>query len=345
MARRTGSHSAQQAVLGTLGELLWGSSQANELMEVHQEQLGIVQTYGLEQERVWTFRGLALAALQLGHRDEANTAIEEAEALARATNRRLELHGVLTIKAAIATAEGRFDEAKRLAAHIRHLSGTRSRTMILSYGAQVCAIRAEQGQVEKVIKGIRQLADDASPGPAAWRAMMAGVCAEAGYLDEAQTQFENLAADHFYVVPRDSAFPLAIRHLAETCARLGTAEPAADLLPEVEPYSGQLLVVDRGTSIEGSADRSLGQLYGLLERFDDADGHFDAACRFEESMGFAALAARTRFWHALLLGRTGRAADRSRAVALLLAARSTADKLGMRLLYRRANEEYELLHR
>jgi DNA-binding SARP family transcriptional activator len=277
MARRTGSHLAQQAVLGTLGELLWGSSQAENLMAVHREQLKLLQKKHPDRDGVWPYRGLALAAIELGRRAEADAAIEQAETLAHASGRRLELHGVLTIKTALAAADGRFDEAKSLAADIRHLSG-RNRTMILSCSAQVCAIRAEEGQADRVIDGLRHLADDPSPRTVAWRAMMAGLCADAGYLDEAVMQFSKLVANRFAAIPRESTFPLAIRYLAEICAQLSIAEPAVELLSEVEPYSGQLLVVDRGTSIEAAADRSLGQLYGLLDRFDDADRHFDAAC-------------------------------------------------------------------
>ena len=54
-----------------------------------------------------------------------------------------------------------------------------------------------------------------------------------------------LAADRFGVIPGDRAFSLAIRYLTETCTKLGDATRAAQLLPEVQPYSGQLLIDHR----------------------------------------------------------------------------------------------------
>jgi tetratricopeptide (TPR) repeat protein len=335
MARRTGSYAAQQAVLGTLGEVLWGSSQAIELMAVHKEQVRLLATHGSDREGVWPYRGVALAAIALGRRSEAHAALDHAETLARAANCRLELHGVLTIKTAIATAEGRFVDAERVATEIRNLSGA-SRTMIGCHDVTVCAIRVEQGRADEVIDFFRYLPEDPSPSAVAWLAMVAGLYADVGYLTDAAERFGNLVAK-FAAIPRDSNFPLTIRYLAETCAQLGTAEPAAQLLPEVEPYSGLLLVVNRGTSIEAAADRSLGQLYALLDRPKEADAHFNTAYRLETSMGFTALAARTRYWHGRLLAHTEPNVRRER----LTEARDIATKLGMTMLQRQATKSLD----
>ncbi len=107
-------------------------------------------------------------------------------------------------------------------------------------------------------------------------------------------------------------------------------------MPEVEPYHGQLLVATLGTSIEAAADRSLGQLYGVLGRPADADECYQSAYRLESSVGFAPLAARTRYWHARLLAGTGRADDRSQALNHLAETQATASTLGMALLDRQA---------
>jgi hypothetical protein len=245
---------------------------------------------------------------------------------------------VLTIKAAIATAEGRFDTARRLAVDIRKLCGPGGRTMILSHQATVCAIHAAQGQADKVIDLLRYLPDDPAPSAVAWLAMVAGLYADAGYLDDAAKRLENLVAN-FAAIPRDSNFPLTIRYLAETCAGLGTVVPAAQLLPDVEPYSGQFLVVDRGISIEAAADRSLGQLYALLDRPKEADEHFETAYGLETSMGFTALAARTRYWHGRLLPHTRLDARRKR----LSEAQNIAARLGMSLLQAQAAKSLEEL--
>jgi tetratricopeptide (TPR) repeat protein len=284
-----------------------------------------------------------VAAIQLGQLSQAQADLEQARKVAHAGNRKLAQHNVLTLQAAIALAQGDLDDAKRMVVEARVLGGATNITIALSYGAQLAAIRAEQGQTQKVIDVLSTISEDPSPGTLAWRVMLAGLYADIGCLDEALAGFEQVALESFALVPRDWAFPLAIRYLAEVCALLSDTERAAQLLPEVEPYSGQLLVVSLGTSIEGAADRSLGQLYGALGRFEEADRHYQEAWRLEDSMGFAPLAARSRYWHASLLAQSTDSNDHNRARPLLRTAGATAGALGMTLLERQANDLYRRL--
>ncbi len=168
--------------------------------------------------------------------------------------------------------------------------------------------------------------------------MFAGLLADVNRLDEASEHFEALAPDGFSEVPRDWGFPLAVRYLAETCAQLGDTARAAELLPEIEPYSGQMLIVTIGTSIEAAADRSLAQLYGLVGQVDNAERHFEMARRLEDAMRFPALAARSRYWHARLLARSQDADKRDQAVALLRTSQEVTTRLGMAHLHQQTND-------
>jgi tetratricopeptide (TPR) repeat protein len=295
-----------------------------------------MEELGLDVERDSIYREMALAAIQLGRRDDAIHSLERAETLARAGHRRIDLHNVLLARTAMAIAEGRFMEAKSAAAQLQNIGGRHNVSIALAYSAQVAAIRAEEGRVNKVITDLGSVALEASPMTIAWRTMLAGLLADAGQLDEASTHFESLAADHFSIIPRDWAFPLAVRYLAEVCAQLGDTERAAELVPEVRAYSGQLLVVTLGTSIEGAADRSLGQLLGVLGSADEAERHYKAAAKLENSLGFAPLAARTQYWHARLLASSADAGNRRRAANLLRTAESVSGRYGMVLLGQQA---------
>jgi hypothetical protein len=265
-------------------------------------------------------------------------ALEQAKTLAMAGNQRLEQHNVLTLEAAVAAAQGYFDEATDLAVKARDIGDASNPTIALSYAGQIGSVRAEQGQTLRVIDALSRLADDPAPGTMAWRATLAGLHADMDHRDQAAEQFEKLAPNGFAIIPRDWAFPLAIRYLAELCIRLDDKERAAQVLAEVEPYTRQVLVATLGTSIEGTADRSLGQLYWVLDRPQDADRHFTAAWRLEDSMDFAPLAARSRYWHARCLSQTGDSNDEVRARHLVENAQVTASALGMETLHRQLNE-------
>jgi tetratricopeptide (TPR) repeat protein len=344
MASRVNDPRAKASALSALVHVLAGSSQAGERIAACTEILRLLETLGLE-ARTWAVhRDLALAAIQLGQLSRAQAGLEQALTVASASNWKLGQHNVLTLQAAMAIAEGDLDNAKRLVAEARVVGGATNITIALSYGAQLAAVRAEQGQTQKVIDALSTLSEDPSPGTLAWRVMLAGLYADVGRLDEALAHFEQVAPEGFALIPRDWAFPLAIRYLAEICAHLSDSEGAAQLLAEVVPYSGQLLVVSLGTSIEGAADRSLGQLYGVLGLFEEADRHYQEAWRLEESMGFAPLAARSRYWHARLLAQSTDSNDRNRARHLLRTAGGTAGALGMVLLEKQSNDLYKRLN-
>jgi tetratricopeptide (TPR) repeat protein len=346
MAQRVGDRSAHSWVLVALAQLLTASSPSRptELLAVSKEHLRLMDTVGVVVKKASIYRRMALAAIQLGRRNDADDWLEHAETLARAENRRVDLHNALMIHAAIAIAEGRFDEAKSIAAHSHDVGrGAHNAAVTLAYAAQVSAIRSEQGRTDKVIADFQNLLTDTSPMTVAWRVMLAALYADVGRLENARDLFGPLTADRFSLLPRDWSFPLAIRYLAELCAHLGDTERALELLPELRSYSGQILVATLGTSIEGAADRSLGQLYAVLGRLDDADRCYRSATQLEDSTGFPALAARTRYWHARLLLAFAHTGNRLRARNLLHTTLSTSSVLGMTLLHRQARHLYESL--
>jgi hypothetical protein len=76
----------------------------------------------------------------------------------------------------------------------------------------------------------------------------------------------------------------------------------------------------------------LGMLTATLERWDEAEGYFEAALALEERMESPPLMARTRYWYARMLLSRNRPGDLERGIDLLARARDSADELGMALL-------------
>jgi tetratricopeptide (TPR) repeat protein len=79
----------------------------------------------------------------------------------------------------------------------------------------------------------------------------------------------------------------------------------------------------------GSIARVVGRLATLLERYDEAEQHFETALASNERQGFHAWTAWTRLNYGDMLLRRSRHGDRDRAVALLQQALAFAKESGM----------------
>ncbi len=141
MARRVNSVPAELEVLNCLDLALRGSSQVRELLEVVTRGRELVESSSADEYKPWWLRNLCLVLLQLGERNEAERAIQQAETLARSRGVNLLLHNVLMPRAAIAIAEGRFAQAKSLVAEVRDVGGPHNPTIAYAYGGQVSALR------------------------------------------------------------------------------------------------------------------------------------------------------------------------------------------------------------
>jgi tetratricopeptide (TPR) repeat protein len=284
--------------------------------------------------------GRAQLRLRLGRRDGIEAELDELGAQARERGLGLLHNNTLLLRGALAAAEGRFAEAKHLAATARDAAGPPTLLVSLGWGAQLATTRLEQGRAAEVVSmldTIDNLPGVAPAAVAAWRAMRAGAMAQAGDHRRAGDELTAMAADGFGQFPRDQSFPLALRHLCELCRALGRPDEARMLLPEVSAYAGQILLGFLGTSLEGGANRSVGHLLATLGQHDEADRAYTAASRLERNAGFAPFTARTGYWHALVLLERDGPGDRERADHLLADTIDTANALGMALLHEHAH--------
>jgi hypothetical protein len=128
--------------------------------------------------------------------------------------------------------------------------------------------------------------------------------------------------------------PITLRFLAEAVALIEAPALPEELLPVLSAYGGQLLVSFSGITIDGAADRAIGQLLLALGRPGEAVKRLVAAEALERSFGAHALSTRTSYWHALALTRTGRPEDRAAAQRIADRAAADAGRLGMARLER-----------
>jgi class 3 adenylate cyclase/tetratricopeptide (TPR) repeat protein len=336
MARRTRDVAAIAMTLRSRSLFEGHTPDAEAMRRDLEEAIELERTHGVtvSNDSSALLGELAIALLRLGRRKRAEGVLAQTWDEARRNGLRQAGRWVARTRAAIAAANGRFAEAKRLARDALGEGPTDLATQ-LGYGAQTVAIRLEQGRLDEVISGLREF-DRLGLSARAWSAMLVGALAADGQLDEAKARLDELIAARRRG-EQSFADQLTLRHLAETCRRLNDAATAEQLLPEMERWTGQLLVVPYGTSIEGAADRARGQLLATLGRHNDADGAFSAAVQLERAVDFPALAARSSFWHARTLLERAEPGDRKRATEMLDEVHETAHSLGMSRLAEEAH--------
>jgi tetratricopeptide (TPR) repeat protein len=337
MAHRTGD---VDAVMASLDSAFWVEARGPDavaMLRVAEQLNGLVRADGGYRPRSswWGLRDLAWSLLRLGRRPEVDRTLADYHKQARESGQGMAINNCLLLQAAIATAEGRFVDSKRLAAEASHHGGRHNTVIALAYGAQILAARMEQGRVGDVLASLSQMDAVLNDIPA-WRTMLAGALADAGEHEQAAVQLDGLLSGGESAIPHDATAPLAVRYLPELCRQLGHRVGAAMLLPRITPWAGQLLVVTHGLSIEGASDRSIGHLLATVGRFDEADDAYRSAADLERSARFAPLAARTEYWHARALIERNAPGDRPKATALLTEVVAVTSRSGMQLLNEQA---------
>jgi predicted ATPase/class 3 adenylate cyclase len=262
----------------------------------------------------------------------ANAVIERFAPLAEELRIPLNLWYRGTFRAMQALVAGRMQEAEIQAAQAFQTGRTaQPDNAAIMFAAQTMAIRREQGRASEIIGAIRAAVAQFPLIPA-YRAALALNLVESGEIDEAKREFENVATDDFSGVPRDGNWPVAMVLLADTCAALGDKAQAAVLYEMIAPYSDKCPVVGTIVDCYGAMGRLTAELAATMERWDDAERHFEAA--LEQNLRMEAVRATvwTQCRYAEMLLTRDAAGDRRKALDLLTKAIDTAQPLGMRLV-------------
>lgn len=166
----------------------------------------------------------------------------------------------------------------------------------------------------------------------------AAIClAERGCDEEARRELEVMLADGLAPEAFGPPRSCCTAGLAELCWLLDHANHAERLYSMLLPFAGQNL---RGG---GSCEVPLGLLATLLQRWDEAEAHFERGHRRHRDMGAVLFDARARMAHGSMLLRRGGPDDAERATALFTSARDTFRSLGLELFEARAAEQLRLV--
>ena len=242
----------------------------------------------------------------------------------------------LAALAMIATHEGRFADAEQFAVQALRCGERFDRANASGiFGVQMFTIRRDQGRLRELAPVLRQFLNSESHA-ATWQPGLVMLLCELGSKDEARDAFEKLAVGGFAAIAHDAIRAASIAYLAEACVWLGDAMRAATLFDLLVPYVDRNIVFGAHTASLGAAARLLGMLASTLERWDEAQRHFEHAIEFDARTGGRPWLARSRCEFAAMLMRRGRSGDNERVLPLLTAALDVARELGMRGVEERA---------
>lgn len=231
-------------------------------------------------------------------------AMEEAEVIAHGPGPRVPQATLDMWRGALALAEGRLTDARAHADAMVDIAASdmnfRVSWAVLSFRLAMESMTAAQ---------LLPVVDDAiagAPGMVSLRALRALALLEAGRAADAGVGLDGLMEEgHFQPLPDDMTYSATVAQLAEVCADLAAVDAARDLHRLLLPFDGQVLVAAWGIYVPGAASRHLAMLEVTLGDLGAAVDHATRAIDLEERLGFAALAAHSRYWLARALATGG----------------------------------------
>jgi tetratricopeptide (TPR) repeat protein len=335
MARRIGDEGALVWALAGLNTALLHIEFLDERLAVNQEMLELVRDTHRDEQAAYALHGRLYALFELGDIETARREHAALVELADQLKQPLYQHFATAWTAKQMEMAGRFAEAEALAvkslnyAERAHLAYAHS-----NYAGQLFGLRRDRGELGRLPAEVREHIGE-RPRLPVWRAGMVCALLDAGQRERAQADFAALAADDFAGVPRDLFWLGAMCLLAEACGNLGDRARAEVLYRRLEPYAERNAQIGLAVFV-GTVQRFLGRLATVLERWDAAERHFEAALERSEAMGAVASLAHIRLELAQMLLARREAGDRERALEHLAEARRTAEELGMMPVANRA---------
>ena len=283
-ARRLGDPAAIAYALDAAEAALHAPHTAQRRLDEGREIVSLAATTG-DRERLFDGHEHAFwAAWELGDPVARAAELDSMTRVAEELRQPAQLWMLAVARATLALAEGRFTEA---AEQIEHAWAIGERAQSRSAAAvartlPLFLLRREQGRLEDFEQEVQGPGHEFS-GPLMRRSVLAHVHAHLGRPNEARAALQELVSRDLSEWHVDEEWIVGICLLAETCAMVGEAGSAATLYEVLLPYGSLNAVAVPQLSV-GSASRPLGILATVLDRFDDAERHFEEALEMDERM-------------------------------------------------------------
>jgi tetratricopeptide (TPR) repeat protein len=274
--------------------------------------------------------------LELGDIAEVDREILELNRLDEAL-RRQHLGFTEVISSMRSLMEGQVEDAERLAAQALEIGRRRPNTIADQiFVVQSVLIKRESGLLGEVVPRLERVVSQ-HPENLPMRSLLGFCYAETDKRSLAKAEFENLAADNFSRLTLDFRWFISMAFLCETCSYLADQSRALTLYDLLTPYSLRSASIGL-FGYAGDVSYYLAILAAVLERFEDAEAHFNAAIEFETRTIARGWAARVRYRYAALLFSLHDDRQYGKALEMIRDALSVAEALGLRDLVTKSRE-------
>ncbi len=328
LARRAGDAAALAYALDGRAIAIIAPDTVAEVGEIGRELREVAERIGDRERVVHGHMHRFGPLLMLGQLEEAVVELDAASYVAQELRQPAHLWDVGGARAMLAIACGRLGEGEQLAEQALALGKRTEPAMTIPvHRLQRYTLCDFRGSLEAVEPAIRELAAEHPERPV-FRCVLAHCHARLGRRREASEALDDLAAGNFASLPFDQEWLVGLSLLAETTSILGKTDRAATAYELLLPWA-HLNVVDQCEAMRGSASRYLAVLATMLERWEDAEAHFEAAFEMNARMRARPWLAHTQRDYAAMLRDRARPHELERAQSLLADAQRTYRELGM----------------
>jgi class 3 adenylate cyclase len=337
MARRVGD---KQALAEALWNHLWGSTAmlegAEQRLPLAKEMILLAEEANDRQMAITGRWSVIATTVILGDMAAANGLIDELARVTEETRMPVYTWQLELLRGMQAMFSGTVAEAEERAQSALAIGQRATPDIAMQmFGAQIYAIRREQGRLAEMEAGIKGFAQ-MYPAVPSWRTALGFGYAELGRIEEARAELDALAKDDFAIFPRDGNWPIGMALLGETAAVVDDKERSAYLYDQLLPVADKCILVGAAVDCYGPTHRLLGRLATTLERWDDAERHFEDAMKMNARMGAGRFSGWAFHQYAEMLLCRDRGGDRTKALSLLSQALDVAERLGMTALLERS---------
>ena len=285
MARCIGDPAVLAFSLDVMLEVPWGPEQAKARLANIIEMLQLAEESGDKQLISNAHYRLLLYWLELGDIQQADAALAVHARITEEVRQPFLLWVSTGFQAMRTLLDGRFAEAEQLATQALTIGQqAQAENADGVFGIQMFTLRRAQGRLAEIAPVVRHFVRQHSAS-GAWRPGLALIYSDLGLKAEAQAEFAHLAQHDFADFPQDGLWVTCITYLAEVCAFLQDTARAATLYQLLLPYAGHNVVVGGVVVCYGSASHYLGMLAATMERWDDAEQHFQEALAMNARIG------------------------------------------------------------